>query len=183
MPQQKLKFGLLSILILFKIATVSAFSLTEDTMVITTGNKKTVLNHISPAEAAIEIKDPVDPTALEQAKAILAELRQNGDEEIPPTGVVRSSKLLEIGKRLGDIAKDSTEYVVSADDCKKAFDGLSDEHRAALVNIHSRVKAFAEAQRATVKDMEMDIPGGKAGHTVSPCKGRLLGYQVKLWRN
>lgn len=127
----------------------------------------TVLNHISPAEVAIEIKDPVDPKALEQAKAILAELR---DESASSTGVVKSTKLVEIGKRLGDIAPDATSYVVSPEECKKAFDGLSDEHRSALVNIHGRVKAFAEAQRATVTDMEMDIPGGKAGHTVSPCK-------------
>ena len=98
----------------------------------------------------------------------MAELRQDG---AAATAVVRSSKLLEVGQRLGDIGKDATEYVVSAEECKKAFDGLSEEHRKALVNIHSRVKAFAEAQRATVKDMEMDIPGGKAGHTVSPCKG------------
>ena len=140
------------------------------TMVITNGDKKnTVLNHISPAEVAIEIKDPVDPKALEQAKPILEELRSGKSNS--STGSVNSAKLLEIGKRLGDIAPDATKYVVSAEDCKAAFDGLSDDHRKALVNIHARVKAFADAQRATVKDMEMDIPGGKAGHTVSPCKG------------
>jgi len=137
-------------------------------MAITNGDKKTVLNHITPTEVAVEIKDPVDPTALEQAKAILDELRAGG----PATGVVNSAKLLEIGKRLGDIGKDATTYLVSSEECKAAFDALSDEHRSALVNIHARVKAFAEAQRKTVTDMEMDIPGGKAGHTVSPCKGK-----------
>lgn len=135
-----------------------------------TNGKKTVLNHISPDEVAVEIKDPVDPKALEQAKAILEELRSGKSNS--STGTVSSTKLLEIGKRLGDITADATKYVVSADDCKAAFDGLSEDHRTALVNIHARVKAFAEAQRATVKDMEMDIPGGKAGHTVSPCKGK-----------
>ena len=146
-------------------------------MTSTNGNQKTVLNHISPAEVAIEIKDPVDPQALEQAKAILEELRggnaNNGrsNANASTTGVVSSIKLLEIGKRLGDIAQDATTYVVSSDKCKAAFDELSEAHRKALVNIHARVKAFADAQRATVKDMEMDIPGGKAGHTVSPCRG------------
>ncbi|CAB9514032.1 Histidinol dehydrogenase [Seminavis robusta] len=141
-------------------------------MATTNGDKKHVLNHITPEQVAIEIKDPVDPKALEQAKAILQELRQKDGEtsSIAPTGVVRSSKLLEIGKRFGDIAQDATTYVVSSEDCKKAFEELPDGHRQALVNIHGRVKAFAEAQRATVKDMEMDIPGGKAGHTVSACK-------------
>lgn len=146
-------------------ASTHAFSLpTFSTMA-----ANTVLNHISPAEVAIEIKDPVDPTALEQAKAILEELRSGKSNS--STGSVSSAKLLEIGKRLGDIAPEATKYVVSAEECQAAFDGLSDEHRQALVNIHARVKAFAEAQRATVKDMEMDIPGGKAGHTVSACRG------------
>ena len=43
-----------------------------------------------------------------------------------------------------------------------------------MVNIHSRVKVFAEAQRKSVTDIEIDIPGGKAGHTVSPCRGSLF---------
>ena len=158
----------LSIRFLATTASTHAFSLPIfSTMANTATN--TVLNHISPAEVAIEIKDPVDPTALEQAKAILEELRSGKANS--STGSVSSAKLLEIGKRLGDIAPDATRYVVSAEDCKAAFDGLSDEHRQALVNIHARVKAFAEAQRSTVKDMEMDIPGGKAGHTVSACRG------------
>jgi phosphoribosyl-ATP pyrophosphohydrolase/phosphoribosyl-AMP cyclohydrolase/histidinol dehydrogenase len=37
------------------------------------------------------------------------------------------------------------------------------------VNIHGRVQAFARMQRQSIQDVEMNIPGGKAGHTVSPC--------------
>jgi hypothetical protein len=141
-------------------------------MTISNGDKKDhILNHITPADVAIEIRDPVDVTALEQAKAILKELREKEGEPYAATGAVRSSKLLEIGKRLGDIGQDETTYLISSEACKKAFEDLEEGHRTALVNIHNRVKAFAEAQRATVTDMMMDIPGGKAGHTVSPCKG------------
>merc|ERR1719162_285016 len=42
--------------------------------------------------------------------------------------------------------------------------------RESLVRIHDRVKTFAEAQRSSVTDVEIDIPGGRAGHTVSPCR-------------
>ncbi len=35
------------------------------------------------------------------------------------------------------------------------------------------MKTFAEAQRRSVVDMEVDIPGGKAGQSVSPCRGAL----------
>jgi histidinol dehydrogenase len=77
-----------------------------------------------------------------------------------------------VAQRLGDIPKDSTVVVATKEECKAAFDGLTELERTALVNIHARVKRFAEAQRASVQDMETDIPGGKAGHTVSPCKGK-----------
>jgi len=132
------------------------------TMTSSNGGKH-VLNRITPDKVTLEIKDPVDPTALEQAKAILSELRGSN-------GMVDGNKLLEVSKRLGDIPSDATSFTVSKEECKAAFDGLPEQDRKALVNIHARVKAFAEMQRKSVTDVEMDIPGGKAGHTVSPCR-------------
>jgi len=128
-----------------------------------------MLNPVSHADVSLEIKDPVDETALGQAKAIIAELRSNAN------GPVDASKLLDVAKRLGDLPADhSGSYAVSAEDCKAAFESLDDVSRNSLVNIHSRVKVFAEAQRKSVTDIEIDIPGGKAGHTVSPCRGSLF---------
>jgi histidinol dehydrogenase len=123
----------------------------------------TVLNRITPDQVSMEIKDPVDALALEQAKAIMSELMEGE--------MVGASNLLTVAKRLGDVTPESTAYTVTKEACQKAFEGLSDRERTALVNIHTRVKAFADMQRTSVQDMEMDIPGGKAGHTVSPCKG------------
>jgi hypothetical protein len=126
-----------------------------------------MLSSVSPGNVSLEIKDPVDPTALGQAKDIIAELRPS------PNGAVDAAKLLEVANRLGDIPPDRAgSFTVSAEDCKKAFDGLAEADRSALVNIHQRVKTFAEAQRKSVVDIEIDIPGGKAGHTVSPCRGK-----------
>jgi len=123
------------------------------------------LSLIGSDEVSLEIKDPVDPTALEQARAIVSELRPSG-----PSGPVEAGKLLEVAKRLGDVPSDHAgSYTVSKEECKAAFDGLSDVDRASLIRIHDRVKAFANAQRRSVVDVEVDIPGGKAGHTVSPC--------------
>jgi len=131
-----------------------------------TGNGNHVLNRITPDQVSLEIKDPVDPVALEQAKSILAELR---DEK--SGGRVNAAKLLEVSKRLGDIPDAyATTCEVTAEVCKAAFDALPDRDRQALVNIHGRVKDFAEMQRKSILDVEMDIPGGKAGHTVSPCR-------------
>lgn len=130
----------------------------------TMSNGNTILSRVTPENIALEIKDPVDPTALEQVKAIIAEIRL-------PSGKIDAEKLVEVGIRLGDLTEGP--FVVSPEDCKAAFEGLTDVERNALVNIYARVKTFAEAQRKAVVDMEIGIPGGKAGHNVSPCKGTL----------
>ena len=131
-------------------------------IIMTSNGVQSFLQRLSPNDVGNEIKDPVDPSALEQAKAILNELRGKD-------GKVVGSNLIEVASRLGDIPAGSNSYKFSMESCKAAFDGLSDRERVALTNIHGRVKAFAEMQRRSVTDMEMDIPGGKAGHTVSPC--------------
>jgi hypothetical protein len=95
-------------------------------------------------------------------------------DEIRPTtnDAILQTKLVEVARRLGDIPKDSSTLIKTKEECKAAFESLAEHERSALVNIHARVKLFADAQRASVQDIELDIPGGKAGHTVSPCKGR-----------
>jgi len=141
-------------------------------------SSSTILQRISSAEVSLEIKDPVNPKALEQAKAIIAELLEDGadadanaDGGSTSTGV-NPSALLEVAKRLGDVDPGCTvrDLIVSPEECKRAYDGLDETERTVLNNMHGRIKAFAELQRNSVTDTEMDIPGGKAGHTVSPCR-------------
>jgi len=122
-----------------------------------------MLTRRTPSEIQLEIKDPVDPTALSQSRAIL-------DELLSSSTTVSPSTLLDVAHRLGDIPTPTSSYVVSRQQCEEAFDSLSEEERGTLLRIHGRIKAFAEAQRGSVTDVEVDIPGGKAGHTVSPCR-------------
>ena len=147
----------------FQLATTSTMTATE------TSNNGGVLQKISPSEVTLEIKDPVNPKALEQAKAILNDLVIGNTDN----GRVNADKLLEVAKRLGDVDSSCTveDLVVSKDACKEAYEALNPSEKKALDNMHLRIKSFAEMQRASVKDTEMDIPGGKAGHTVSPCRG------------
>ena len=37
-----------------------------------------------------------------------------------------------------------------------------------VAGIRDRIEAFAVAQRKSIKDTTVDIPGGKAGHTIAP---------------
>ncbi|GAX24837.1 histidinol dehydrogenase [Fistulifera solaris] len=146
----------LFLFISFLIGSTHSFSMTA-----TNGNH--ILQRITPQDVSMEIKHPVDPQALEQATAIINELRNE-------QGTVTDESLLQVAKRLGDIPADASSCIVSKEDCRAAFDNLSEHDRTALSNIYNRVKAFATMQRNSVKDMEMDIPGGKAGHTVSACR-------------
>lgn len=136
---------------------------------------QTMLTPRTPADVQLEIKDPVDPTALTQSKAILSELRPftNNNDDSLSSSSCSPKALLTVAKRLGDIPADDTNasYLVSKQQCQEAFDSLSNEERQSLLNIHQRVKLFAEAQRKSVVDMSIEIPGGRAGHSVSPCRG------------
>lgn len=127
-----------------------------------------VLQKLSTSEVKLEIKDPVNPKALEQAQAIFDELIIGNTDG----GRINPSKLLEVAKRLGDVDESCSidDLIVSREDCEKAYLALEPKEKLALNNMHHRIKAFAELQRASVSDTEMDIPGGKAGHTVSACR-------------
>ena len=131
----------------------------------------TMLIPRKPSEVQLEIKDPVDPAALAQSRSILDELRPPSARSCDPAA------LLSIASRLGDVPSEDTSYVVTKERCRAAFDGLSDDERTTLVAIHARVKAFAEAQRRSVCDVSVDIPGGKAGQSVSPCRGTFEGQE------
>merc|ERR1711865_1028957 len=128
----------------------------------------TLLQRLSPAEVTLEIKDPVNPRALQQATAILHELSQGTE------GTVDPSTLLQVAQRLGDVTQDRctvpADLVVSKAACAEAYDNLHITERTALTNMYTRIKAFAALQRASVVDTDMAIPGGKAGQTVSPCQ-------------
>ena len=151
----------------------TAFAFYSPKVVSPTQTRTMMLTRRTPEQVQLEIKDPVDPTALAQAKAILDELRPETQTACSPDA------LLSIAGRLGDIPKDqgsnngSGSYIVSPSECRAAFDSLDDDERKSLLNIHDRVKVFAEAQRRSVVDVEVDIPGGKSGQSVSPCRGTL----------
>jgi histidinol dehydrogenase len=161
------------IVLLAQLISVVAFSSIPPALLRTTITTATIsrgrmmLTRRTPQEVQLEIKDPVDPDALLQSRGILDELRSGGS-----SGACSPDALLAVARRFGDVPSDGGgSYVVSPERCREAFESLTPDERRTLLNIHARVKVFAEAQRGSVVDMEIDIPGGKAGQTVSPCRG------------
>ena len=53
-------------------------------------------------------------------------------------------------------------------DLRAALDALPDDERARLQRVASRIRAFADRQRAAFTDIQMAIDGGTAGHTLTP---------------
>ncbi|CAM9990536.1 unnamed protein product [Ascophyllum nodosum] len=101
--------------------------------------------------------DPVDPMAREQAKVIVDDVKNGG---------IKS--LIAQALRLGDIKTEDDPVVLDEKAMKEAFDNLPEEDKQVLLRTKDRVEIFAKAQRAALTDTSIPIPGGYAGHTVSP---------------
>ncbi len=109
---------------------------------------------ISPSSLSVTPSDPVDTLALSQARVIVSEIRDTSPSN-------RCSKLIQLAKTYGDIKEEASTYIVGIEEMRLAYEGLNDQEKGTLNRIHHRVKRFAEAQRSSIKDMTIDIPGGK----------------------
>lgn len=101
-------------------------------------------------------RDPVDAETLAGARKIVDAVRAEGDEAVR-----------RISSNFGDVFEGDS-FVVGPEALKAAFDGLSEDDQGLLVRTAARIRRFAEAQRRAISPMEIAIPGGAAGHQVSP---------------
>ena len=100
------------------------------------------------------MRPPVDPDAYRDAVALVDEVKIGGIET-----------LRDIGERFGDI-KPGEQLIYRKADLEAAFKSLSESDQALLERVASRIESFAEAQKASISMMTMDVPGGQAGHRV-----------------
>jgi phosphoribosyl-ATP pyrophosphohydrolase/phosphoribosyl-AMP cyclohydrolase/histidinol dehydrogenase len=101
-------------------------------------------------------QDPVDADTLIKAKTIVDDVRVRGDEA-----------LLEYATKFGDL-KEGSPSILSKAELKAVFDSLPVEQQKLLERTALRIRAFAEAQAQSIKELQVGIAGGLAGHTVSP---------------
>ena len=90
--------------------------------------------------------EPVDPKALDQAKAIVEDIKAGGEPAF-----------IKWATKLGDI-KEGESYIATKDELKAAFDGLSEENRGVL----TRVVNFISAPRMGCRSFKVNpllIPG------------------------
>lgn len=115
-----------------------------------------VLARRSVEEASRAPRRPVDPATMAEAASIVEEVRAGGEVA-----------LRRHGERLGDLVP-GEDLVVDRAGMERAWDSLQAEHRRVLARVAGRIGDFAAAQLATVTDLDVAVPGGRAGHRWAP---------------
>lgn len=102
------------------------------------------------------LRDAVDAKTLEQARAIVDDVRARGEVAVR-----------EHAERLGDLTP-GAPLIVGPEALAAALASLPGDEQALLDRTAKRIGAFAEAQRSCIEGVTVDVPGGRAGHTVRP---------------
>jgi phosphoribosyl-ATP pyrophosphohydrolase/phosphoribosyl-AMP cyclohydrolase/histidinol dehydrogenase len=93
---------------------------------------------------------------MEGAAGIVEEVRREGEPAVR-----------RWAESLRDLAPGGP-MVLGRDELGAALARLPRDRRAVLERVAGRISAFARAQREALSDLEMPVPGGRAGHRVAP---------------
>ena len=99
----------------------------------------------------------VDAKARAIVEGIMNDVRERGKKAV-----------MEHALRLGDI-QEGEPLIIDKAGLRAAFDSLSRAEQLTLERTAARIGIFAEAQRASLKDVsDIAVPGGQAGQLVAP---------------
>lgn len=115
-----------------------------------------MLRRVSPSAVEAANFTAVDAPTLAAAREIVEDVRIGGE-----------AALRAQAERLGDIAP-GAPLVLGREVLAAAAQALPAADLALLERTAARIRAFAEAQRAAFADIDVAVPGGRAGHTLSP---------------
>ena len=118
--------------------------------------KTALLRRVEPDDVVERRENRIDDDTVRAAAKIVEDIRLRG-----------GAALAEHSERLGDIDPGG-RLVRGEDDLADALRSLPGRERAILERTASNIRRFAEAQRASLKEMTIDVPGGKAGHKIVP---------------
>jgi phosphoribosyl-ATP pyrophosphohydrolase/phosphoribosyl-AMP cyclohydrolase/histidinol dehydrogenase len=93
---------------------------------------------------------------LSEAAVIVEDVRLRGEQA-----------LREHAERLGDIGP-GEPMVLEGGQLEDALETVGDEARGVLERVAQRIQAFAECQRETLQDLDLEVTGGRAGHKWIP---------------
>lgn len=114
------------------------------------------LRIVEPGEIPSFLTDPVDAETLRAADRIVQDVRNGGEDA-----------LRRYAEKFGEI-ESSMPLLRGKSEMKEAFDELPEKEQQLLDRTAGRIMRFAEAQLSALKEISIDIPGGKAGHSIAP---------------
>jgi phosphoribosyl-ATP pyrophosphohydrolase/phosphoribosyl-AMP cyclohydrolase/histidinol dehydrogenase len=117
---------------------------------------KHALRRIRPQDLPSIRRDATDADTLHKTQAIVDAVRDGGWDAA-----------VELATRFGE-AQEGRPWIYDRTALQAALNTISPADRAVLERTGARIRAFADAQRASVQDITIPIPGGVAGHTVAP---------------
>lgn len=117
-----------------------------------------LLRIVQPGAALRPYSPALDPGAVEEARAIIDDVRARGEVA-----------LRHHAERLGDL-QPGAPLIIGRDGLERAWHALEDSTRALLERTAARIDAFAKAQREALAEVDVSLPGdaGCAGHTIEP---------------
>lgn len=115
-----------------------------------------MLRRVLPEAVEAAHLSPVDLPTQAAAQAILDDVRARGEVALRHHAV-----------RLGDIAA-GAPLVLDRADLAAAARAIPAADLALLQRTAERIRAFAVAQRDAFRDIDVAVPGGRAGHTLAP---------------
>ena len=114
------------------------------------------LRRVEPETVDRQQRQAVDAETLAAAAAIVDDVRQRGEVG-----------LRAHAERLGDL-RPGEPLVRGQAELDAALAGLAPEQRALLERCAARLRTFARAQRDCLRELELELAGGHAGHSVAP---------------
>ena len=112
---------------------------------------------LAPADVKVGLFEAVDSETYGRADAIIRQVRTGG-----------KAALIELAVKFGDLPSATSPHILGRLQLQQAFDALPPSQQSLLIRVANRIRTFALAQRASVSEISIPIPGGVAGHTVVP---------------
>ena len=103
-----------------------------------------------------QLRNPIDAETISTAAEIVEDVRRRGE-----TAVIHHST------RLGDVDPGQT-LIVGRSEIEDASASLPPGDAQLLERVAGRIRSFAQAQRESVVDIDIEVPGGRAGHRWLP---------------
>ena len=112
---------------------------------------------LSPSEVKVGLFDAVDSDTYNRADSIINQVRSGGKQA-----------LIDIAVKFGDLPSATAPHILDKLALRQAYDALPASQQSLLQRTAGRIRSFALAQRASISEITVPIPGGLAGHTVVP---------------